>query len=53
MLCDELEGWNWGWEMGGAFKREGIYVYTWLTHDVVRQKIAQHRKAIILQLIIF
>ena len=26
-----LEGWD-GKEMGGRFKREGIYVYLWLTH---------------------
>ena len=39
--------------MGGSFKREGIYVYIWLIHDVVQQKIAQHRKAIILQLFFF
>jgi len=25
-LCVSLEG----WEMGGRFKREGIYVYLWL-----------------------
>ena len=52
MLCDELEGWGRGWAMGGAFRRQGIYVYVWLIHDV-QKKIAQHRKAIILQLIIF
>ena len=21
-----------GWEMGGRFKREGIYVYLWMIH---------------------
>ena len=26
-------GWGgMGWDMGGRFKREGIYVYLWLTH---------------------
>ena len=31
---------------GGRFKREGIYVYIWLVHSVVQQKLTQHRKAI-------
>ena len=30
-LCINLEGWM-GREMGGRFKREGIYVYLWLIH---------------------
>ena len=30
--------------------RKGIHVQLWLTHTVVQQKPAQHRKAIILQL---
>jgi len=30
-LCINLEGWG-GREMGGRFKREGIYVYLWLIH---------------------
>ena len=30
-LCISLEGWN-GREIGGRFKREGIYVYLWLIH---------------------
>ena len=30
-LCINLEGWD-GREMGGRFKREGIYVYLWLIH---------------------
>ena len=30
-LCINLEGWN-GREMGGRFKKEGIYVYLWLIH---------------------
>ena len=29
-LCINLEGM--GREMGGSFKREGIYVYLWLIH---------------------
>ena len=31
ILCNTLEGW-YGREMGGRFKREGIYVYLWLIH---------------------
>ena len=30
-LCINLEGWA-GEEMGGRFKRKGIYVYLWLIH---------------------
>ena len=30
-LCINLEGWD-GREMGGRFKRRGIYVYPWLIH---------------------
>ena len=30
-LCINLEGCN-GREMGGRFKREGMYVYLWLIH---------------------
>ena len=40
-----------GREMGGRFKREGIYVYLWLIHAEVLQKITKLCKAIILQLI--
>ena len=29
-LCINLEGWD--GEMGGRFKREGIYGYLWLIH---------------------
>ena len=29
-LCINLEGWD--GEMGGRFKREGIYVYLWLIY---------------------
>ena len=39
-----------GKEMGGRFKREGIYVYLWLIHVEVRQKTTKFCKAIILQL---
>ena len=35
------------WEEGS--KGTGIYVFTWLTHDVVQQIIAQHCKVIIFQ----
>ena len=44
-----LEGWD-AWEVGGRFKREGLYVHLWLTHADVWQKPTQHCKAIILQL---
>ena len=37
-----------GREMGGRFKREGIYVYLWLIHVEVRQKTTKFCKAIIL-----
>ena len=30
-LCINLEGWD-GEEMGGSFRREGIFVYPWLFH---------------------
>ena len=33
-LCVNLEGYD-GGEVGGSFKREGIYVYLWLIHVVV------------------
>ena len=36
-------------EVGGRFKREGIYVYLWLIHVNVWQKPTQFFKAIILQ----
>ena len=39
-----------GWEVGGRFKREGTYVYLWLSHVDVWQKSTQYYKAIILQL---
>ena len=39
-----------GWEVGGRFKREGPYVYLWLTPVDVWQKTTQHCKAFMLQL---
>ena len=30
-LCISLEGWD-GRDIGGRFKREGMYVYLWLIH---------------------
>ena len=36
------------WEVGGRYKREGIYVYLWLIHVDVWQKSTQFCKAIIL-----
>ena len=38
-----------GWEMGGRFKKEEIYVYLWLIHVEVLQKATKFCKAIILQ----
>ena len=50
MLCDNLEGWD---REGGREAQEGgdmgIYVYMWLIHFVVQQKLTQQCKAIILQ----
>ena len=39
MLCDNLEGWNGGRWVERSFKREKIYVYIWLIHSVVQQKV--------------
>ena len=36
--------------LGGRLKKEGICVYLWLIHVVLRQKPTQHCKAILLQL---
>ena len=44
-LCINLEGWDRG-EMGGSFKREGIYVYLWLIHV---ENTIKFSKAIILK----
>ena len=55
VLCDDLDGresgggGRGGWE-GERSKREGIYVYIWLLHFVVQQKLTSHCKAMILQL---
>ena len=38
-----------GREMGGRFKREGIYVYLWLIHVEVWQEKTKFCKAITLQ----
>ena len=39
-----------GREVGGRFKREGVYLYLWLTHVDIWKKPTQYCKAIILQL---
>ena len=36
-----------GWEVGGMFKMEGLYVLLWLIHIDVWQKSNQYSKAII------
>lgn len=36
--------------MGRSLKREGIYLYLWLIHTDVQQKLVHHCEAIILQL---
>ena len=46
VLCDDLDGW--GEVVGGRLRREGTYVYIWLIHFVVQQKLTQHCKATIL-----
>lgn len=46
----QLRGVGCGGGVGGRFQREGIYVYSWLIHVVVRQKPAQCCKAVIIQL---
>ena len=45
MLCDDPRGWM--VVVGGRSKRERIYVYIWLIHVIVQQKLTQHCKAII------
>ena len=47
-LSEDLEGWD-GVEVKGRFKREGMCVYTELTHFAPQQKLMQHCKTIILQ----
>ena len=50
MLCDDQEGWD---RYDGREAQEGgdmgIYVYVQLIHFVIKQKLTQHCKAIILQ----
>ena len=48
VLCDYLDGWDVG-QVAGRSQRKGIYLYVWLIHFVVQQKLTQHCKAIILQ----
>ena len=36
--CDDLEGWEGGWE-GGRYTREGICIYIELIHFIVQQKL--------------
>ena len=49
MLYEDLAGWA-AELVGVQVEKEGIYVYLWLIHAVVRQKLTQHCEAIILQL---
>ena len=44
MPCDHLEGWD-GAGVGGRFKGKGIYVYLWLIHVVIQQKLTQPCKS--------
>ena len=39
ILCDNLQAWD---GVGKKFKREGTYVYLWLTHIDIWQKPTQH-----------
>ena len=48
MLCNDLERWDGGWVRGRS-KREGIYVYTWMIHIVVQQKLANLCRVIMSQ----
>ena len=48
MLCDDLDGWDGGGGWVGGPKGE-IYVYIYLIHSVIQQKLTRHCKAIILQ----
>ena len=47
-----LEGWD-GEERGGRLRGKGTYMYLWLIHVDVWQKLTQYCKAIMLQLKIF
>ena len=44
LLSGDLEGWNKG--VGGRLKKERIYVYLWLIHVVVQEKLTKYCKAI-------
>ena len=39
---------NQEWEMGGGFRRQGTYVYLWLIHVDVWQRLAQYCRAVVL-----
>ena len=41
MFCVNLEPWD-GVGVGREFKREGTYIYLWLTYVVVWQKLMQY-----------
>jgi len=41
---------GWRGDVGGMFKRDGVYIFLCLIDVVVRQKSTQYCKAIILQL---
>ena len=43
-LCDDLEGWG-GGVVAGRLRKEGIYEYMWLIHDVVQQKLTPHHSS--------
>ena len=47
VLGDDIDGWN--ERVGGRCKTRGIYVYIWLIHVAVQQKLTRHCKAIIFQ----
>ena len=51
VLCDNLDS-GIGWEVGGGFKREEMYIYAYLqlNHVDIWQKLTQYCKPIILQL---
>ena len=48
VLCDNLEEWEIGREVGGGFKREGTHVYLMPIHADVQQKPSNYCKVIIL-----
>ena len=39
-----------GWEVGRSFKREGTYIYLWLIHIDVSQKLTRYCRTLIFQL---